>query len=202
MWVFHLSGLEQKLACLRVSWGRTTTRSVPELLPSEKASFSDGYFSAENKQACLIYWTTLPPVIVVSSLHCKRIEILVSSFLFQILEQTCLFKHFHVSALLFLVSPWICGSLMCKTSTNIARLPVILNFALVLASRILFQTSSSEKRFWLWHLATRHGWFYDFPGLLFWPLICFRSFQSSNFLQDGGSPSRWKDSEAEMNRWG
>lgn len=55
-----------------------------------------------------------------------------------------LFKHFDVSALT--LSPqsmdlwWVDVQI-----TNIVRLPVILNFALVLTCRVLFQTSISEK---------------------------------------------------------
>lgn len=42
---------------------------------------------------------------------------------------------------------------MCGTYINIACLPVIPNFALVLISQIVFQRSSSEKHVGVWHLA-------------------------------------------------
>lgn len=130
--------------------------------------------------------------------HCSFISSLQKNkytcvqLLFQILEQASLFKHFHVSALLFLLNPWVCGSLICETSTNIARLPVILNFALVLTAQILFQTSSSEKHFGsgIWQLEA-----VDFMA----SQVCFSNswFVSTvsraatlSHLQDGGSPSR------------
>lgn len=104
----------------------------------------------------------------------------------------------------------MCAGSASKTCTDMACMPVILNFALVLTFQKVFQLSSDEKCFVLWHLATRSCWFYSLLGLLFW----LRSLLVST---DGWFPEKQplvtpemkeihedglRDSGVEMARWG
>lgn len=120
--------------------GKNHTSCVPELLPDgEKglllSQMATSMLKISRCVNLLNYSTTCHWSF---SLSFQKNRDTCAELLFQILEQTCLFKHFQVSALLFLLSPWICGGLMCETCTNTARVPVILNFALVLTSQKLF----------------------------------------------------------------
>lgn len=81
---------------------------------------------------------------------------------------------------------------MCGTYINIACLPVIPNFALVLISQIVFQRSSSEKHVGVWHLALEAVDFTTSQGCSSdsWFVSRVSTAATLSHLQDGGSPSR------------